>query len=322
MAKPKKTKTTTLDAIGKIPTEVLATGSLQDAIDAVRSSMQPPAPVEQPPAPSSAPDPVQQPLSQEALGVVHAMLSGQTPPASEDQEPPVLTAFTGYGNVPSLAIPPAAAGEYDFRPPAPPPKPASRPQTPKPVRPATYKSDATDAELMEIVTLRTKIEAYMQIKPELARQVSMPVRGSPPEDYRMALAQCRTMLSCGNEEVWLEWGLVYGAQMLEGILPLVRERVPEAVAVQLNADGFSGDVRNALQGKDDSAHAQNLRTAMRLCAVDLIGLISVSPWAMLGMGMLQMFTQKVHENNERMRAHYMNEAGRRGVPLDGDFRDI
>lgn len=325
MAKPKKVKDASLKIAQSIDPAVLVGGSLQDAINAVRkkqtSAPPEPAAIDQTPAPP-LPDPAETPLSPDALRVVTAMINGQPPPPLDDAPAPVLSAFTGYGNVPDMGIPQSAAGTYDFGAPPPAPKAPSRPQTPKPPKPQVYKSSADDAELMEIVTLRTKIEAYMRIKPELARQISMPVRGSSAEDHRMTLAQCRTMLSSGNEEQWLEWGLVYGSQMLEGLLPFVRERVPEAVAVQLNADGFSDDVRNALQGKDDSAHAQNLRTAMRLCAVDLIGLISVSPWAMLGMGMLQMFTQKVHENNERMRAQYMTEAGRRGVPLDGDFRDI
>lgn len=323
MARPKKGKDVTLKTAQSIDTGVLVNGSLQDAINAARKK-QPAAPAPEaldqtlaPPMPDA-----EAPLSPEALGVVTAMLNGQPPPPLDDQPPQVMSAFTGYGNVPQLAIPPGASGTYDFAPPPPQPKPPSRPQTPKPPRPQVYKSAADDAELMEIVTLRTKIEAYMRIKPELARQISMPVRGSSAEDHRMTLAQCRTMLSSGNEEQWLEWGLVYGSQMLEGLLPYVRASVPDAVAMQLNADGFAGDVRNALQGKDESTHAQNLRVAMQLCAVDLIGLISVSPWAMLAMGMLQVFTQKVHDNNEKMRARYMNETGRQGVPLDGNYDDL
>lgn len=329
MAKPKKPQKPSY-IVPDVDEEIMVNGSLQDAINAVRKKPAdervPPLPV----APSSLsaapvnPDirPVPEgetPLTPAGKAFFDAVFSGQPPP---EEGPPVVTAFTGYGNLPDLGIPAAGPTQYDFRPPAPEPKAPSRPRTPQQPKPQVYKTTADDAELMEIVTLRTKIEAYMRIKPELARQVAMPVRGSSAEDHRMALAQCRTMLSCGNEEVWLEWGLVYGAQMIEGLLPFIRERVPDAVAIQLNAGGFSGDVRDALSGKDDTAHGQNLRVAMQLCAVDLIGLISVSPWAMLAMGMLQMFTQKVHKNNEMMRARYMSEAGREGVQLQGEYDDL
>lgn len=329
MARPKKAKAgAPLDPA--LQEKVLACDDLQDAIDMMKTKGALVAP--DPPASlssSSAFQPVSNPdlprvpegeheLTPEGKAFLDAALLGQAPPPEQE----VITPFTGYGNVPDVSMPKGPVQEYDFRAPEPPPKAPSRPRTPTQPKPQTYKQVADDAELMEIVTLRTKIEAYMRIKPELARQVAMPVRGSSAEDHRMALAQCRTMLSCGNEEVWLQWGLEYGAQFLEGMLPFVRERVPDAVAVQLNGEGFSDDVRKALSGESDALADIQLRTAMQLCAVDLIGLISVSPWAMLGMGMLQVFTRKVKKNNDMLRSQYMAQAARDGVRMNSEYDNL
>lgn len=327
MAKPKKVKKAEdLMNISRNQA-VMDAGDLADAIAAMRGKSEPaPEPVAEQAAPVSAPTTPardqlvpegETPLNDEQKAFFNAVLLGQEPPQQQ-----VITPQTGYANQPEIGLPRNAPTQYDFRPVEPDPREPPRPRTPTQPKPQTYKVTADDATLGEIVIVRTKIEAYMRIKPELARQVPMPVRGSSLEDHKMALAQCRSMLSSGNEEVWLQWGLEYGSQMLEGLLPFVRERVPDAVALQLNADGFSADVHKALSGDNQAAHACQLRQAMQLCAVDLIGLISVSPWAMLGMGMLQMFTHKVHENNERMRQQYMAQASRNGVPLEGDYSGL
>ena len=324
MARPKKEKAPPKkpdpapDVVDHMHQDVLDAPDLSEAIAMMRAQAQPAPPHQEEPEQMvpQGPPPMREGetmLNDEQKAYLNATLLGQ---------PEVITHQTGFGNQPPITVPQSVPTQYDFRPVELPPNPPSRPRTPSQPRPEVYKTTADDATLMEVAVLRTKIEAYMRIKPELARQVAMPVRGSSAEDHRMALAQCRTMLSCGNEEVWLQWGLEYGAQFLEGMLPFVRERVPDAVAVQLNGEGVSDDVRKALSGESDALADIQLRTAMQLCAVDLIGLISVSPWAMLGMGMLQAFTRKVKKNNDMLRSQYMAQAARDGVRMNSEYDNL
>jgi hypothetical protein len=182
--------------------------------------------------------------------------------------------------------------------------------------------EATDSQLSKRVLLETKIKAYMRIRPVLADMVRVPTPGSPIEDFEWCLAQCRQCLSWGTEEKALKMAIGTGANVLEQALPYLREWAPEGYAAALNGEGFASDLHRAMDERNQEPQAMEFRECLSLCAVDLIGWVSMSPWAMLGFSALAMFTQRVKENNQALLEGARARAMSNGVSLSGGTQGL
>jgi hypothetical protein len=308
----------TLFEPGEVATMSVSAGlsRIKDAL-AVPPEPEPQAP---PPPPAPQPEPDLGPGAADWLG---AMLMGG-PAAVEalqqqqqQQQPPPLP---GFGNIPPVQAPPGLPSLIEYGPIPPPEKrPVGRPRSsstgPKP--PPPVKVEATDSQLSKRVLLETKIKAYMRIRPVLAEMVRVPTPGSPIEDFEWCLAQCRQCLSWGTEEKALKMAIGTGANVLEQALPYLREWAPEGYAAALNGEGFASDLHRAMDERNQEPQAMEFRECLSLCAVDLIGWVSMSPWAMLGFSALAMFTQRVKENNQALLEGARARAMTNGVSLGG-----
>ena len=303
------------------PGEV-ATMSVSAGLGRIKDALAvPPEPEPQvaPPPPAPQPEPDLGPGAADWLG---AMLMGG-PAAVEalqqqqqQQQPPL----PGFGNIPAVQAPPGLPSLIEYGPIPPPEKrPVGRPRSastgPKP--PPPVKVEATDSQLSKRVLLETKIKAYMRIRPVLAEMVRVPTPGSPIEDFEWCLAQCRQCLSWGTEEKALKMAIGTGANVLEQALPYLREWAPEGYAAALNGEGFASDLHRAMDERNQEPQAMEFRECLSLCAVDLIGWVSMSPWAMLGFSALAMFTQRVKENNQALLEGARARAMTNGVSLGG-----
>lgn len=300
-----------------------ATMSVSAGLSRIKDALAvPPEPEPQAPPPPPAPQP-EPDLGPGAADWLGAMLMGG-PAAVEalqqqqqQQQPPPLP---GFGNIPPVQAPPGLPSLIEYGPIPPPEKrPVGRPRSsstgPKP--PPPVKVEATDSQLSKRVLLETKIKAYMRIRPVLAEMVRVPTPGSPIEDFEWCLAQCRQCLSWGTEEKALKMAIGTGANVLEQALPYLREWAPEGYAAALNGEGFASDLHRAMDERNQEPQAMEFRECLSLCAVDLIGWVSMSPWAMLGFSALAMFTQRVKENNQALLEGARARAMQRGVSLSG-----
>ena len=300
-----------------------ATMSVSAGLSRIKDALAvPPEPEPQAPPPPPAPQP-EPDLGPGAADWLGAMLMGG-PAAVEalqqqqqQQQPPPLP---GFGNIPPVQAPPGLPSLIEYGPIPPPEKrPVGRPRSsstgPKP--PPPVKVEATDSQLSKRVLLETKIKAYMRIRPVLAEMVRVPTPGSPIEDFEWCLAQCRQCLSWGTEEKALKMAIGTGANVLEQALPYLREWAPEGYAAALNGEGFVSDLHRAMDERNQEPQAMEFRECLSLCAVDLIGWVSMSPWAMLGFSALAMFTQRVKENNQALLEGARARAMTNGVSLGG-----
>lgn len=297
-----------------------ATMSVSAGLSRIKDALAvPPEPEPQAPPPPPAPQP-EPDLGPGAADWLGAMLMGG-PAAVEalqqqQQQPPL----PGFGNIPPVQAPPGLPSLIEYGPIPPPEKrPVGRPRSsstgPKP--PPPVKVEATDSQLSKRVLLETKIKAYMRIRPVLAEMVRVPTPGSPIEDFEWCLAQCRQCLSWGTEEKALKMAIGTGANVLEQALPYLREWAPEGYAATLNGEGFASDLHRAMDERNQEPQAMEFRECLSLCAVDLIGWVSMSPWAMLGFSALAMFTQRVKENNQALLEGARARAMTNGVSLSG-----
>ena len=282
-----------------------------------------PAPPPPPPPPAPAPAPVEEPdLGPGGAEFITAMLMGGPDAVREleqRQQQQPNPPLPGFGNIPSMKAPDGLPSAIQFGPPDGPEKrPVGRPRSnsaPRP--PPPVKVEATDSQMSQRVLLETKIKAYMRLRPALKEMVRVPVPGSPIEDFEWCLAQCRQCLSWGVEEKALKMALGAGVGVLEQSLPYLREWVPEGQAHHLHGEGISEDLRRTLDERNVEQEAVDFRECLSLCAVDLIGWVSFSPWLMLGFSMLAMFNRRVSDNNQAMLEDARNRTMQRGVSLSG-----
>lgn len=281
-----------------------------------------------PPAPEPAPAPaapVQEPdLGPGGAEFITAMLMGGPDAVRElaQQQAVPQPPLPGFGNIPSMQAPAGLPSRIEFGPPdAPEKRPVGRPRsnsaTNAPRAPPPVKIEATDAQLSKRVLLEAKIKAYMRLRPALKEMVRVPVPNSPIEDFEWCLGECRQCLSWGVEEKALKMALGAGVGVLEQSLPYLREWVPETQAHHLNGEGISEDLRRTLDERNTEQDAVDFRECLALCAVDLMGWVSFSPWLMLGFSMLAMFNRRVQDNNQAMLEDARNRTMQRGVSLSG-----
>lgn len=284
----------------------------------------PPEPTPAPPAPpAAAPAPVQEPdLGPGAAEFITAMLMGGPEAVQQLEQRQANPPLPGFGNIPSMQAPAGLPSNIVFGPPDQPEKrPVGRPRsnsgTAASRAPPAVKIEATDAQLSRRVLLEAKIKAYMRLRPALKEMVRVPVPNSPIEDFEWCLGECRQCLSWGAEEKALKMALDAGVGVLEQSLPYLREWAPENQAHHLNGEGISEDLRRVLDERNAEQDAVDFRECLALCAVDLMGWVSFSPWLMLGFSMLAMFNRRVQDNNQAMLEDARNRTMQRGVSLSG-----